>query len=86
MSCLDCKNGHRHDHTRTAFRGLGAPCVEFMFHRMMYAHPSQHLLLVQPGRQQTTHQCCLEDGARCGDMAGYLHYQQKQLDALEFKK
>ena len=86
MSCLDCKNGHRQDHTRTAFRGLGAHCVEFVFHGMNYAHPPQHLLLVQPERQQTTHQCCLEDGAHCRDMAGYFHCQQKQLDALELKE
>ena len=53
---------------------------------MKFAHPPHYLLYVQRERKQTTHQCCLEDGACCRDMAGYLHNHQKQLDALELKK
>ena len=52
---------------------------------MNCAHHSLHLLSVQPERQQTTHQCCLEGAACCQDMAGYLHYQQKEIDAVELK-
>ena len=56
-----------------------------IFHGMKFPHPPPHLLSVQPEQKQTTHQCCLEDGACCRDMADFLHYQQKQEDALEIK-